>query len=175
MMIKPTVERSPAQVRCDATPIEFGGTTLERIPVLALPTLRKFLATTGVFAIVGPGLGGLPFVVLFGLGGTDNLEMGTVTGGFLFAYLFGLYPALATGMVSSFLNQRSGRRSCWFSGSIGFLAASIFGVLLSCDNGNLVPMHVKLGEAAVFLGLPGLLGGFLTAWLVGRIAIWRGQ
>lgn len=127
-----------------------------------------------VFAFIGPLFGGLPFMVLFIFSGSDVGVGGSVLGVVLFAYLFGAVPAVLTGVVAAVLAPRLRRRVWYLAATLtGLVMAVGFGLWMSGRSVQGGSLGAALGNALVFMGVPGLLGGGLSAWALARLGVVR--
>lgn len=131
---------------------------------MALHHLSRIFGSTparGVylFALLGPPIGGLLFMGMMVLVDQDNsLDSTTITFGVflfsVFSYVFGLVPAVATGLVAGLLRHHGYLRTirqCFYLALMGGALTSAYMLTVSMD-----------AKSTAFVVFMGILGSFST-------------
>lgn len=141
---------------------------------LACSSVFRMLCVVLGFTCIGPLFGGLPFMVLLIFSGPDVGVGSSVLGVAFFAYFFGAVPAVLTGIVVGVLAPRLRRRVRYLASALtGLVTAVGFGLWMSGAPVQGGALGAALGNALAFMGVPGLLGGGLSAWTLARLDVVR--
>jgi len=125
------------------------------------------------FAFIGPLVGGLIWVSLFLLGELTRaslsfswdhaLQSAVVLT--LCSYVFGVVPAFLTGLLVAPCRDRLTPRAwCAAAGLAGMAVATLSPLLIGRLPGSGAAWLTTLASQFIFMGVPGLIGGFASAW-----------